>query len=172
MNWLLVLIPVVVALDWAAAAAPLVFLVAALRWRAPSSPGWDLVRGASALNLTVTYVVFALLLSDTNVDTRLSWVNTVVHEIFPIAVMADWLVDPPATEVSTRGSLTWLVYPLAWLAYTMVRGPIAGWYPYPFLNPNAGGWGSVVIYVVIIAVAIITVAWVVVWIGRGRGARL
>jgi hypothetical protein len=148
-----------------------VFLVAALRWRGPSSPGWELVRGASALNLTVTYVVFALLLSDTNVDTRLSWVNTVVHGIFPLAAMADWVVDPPATEVSTRGSLSWLVYPLAWLAYTMVRGPIAGWYPYPFLDPANGGYGTVALYVVAIFVFGLIVATVLRLVGNALRIR-
>ena len=42
--------------------AAVVFLVGAAR-AAPATPGWDLVRGASALNMTVTYVVFALLLA-------------------------------------------------------------------------------------------------------------
>ena len=150
-----------------------VLLVGALRWRGPGSPRWDLVRGASALNLTVTYVVFALLLADINVDTRLAWVNTVVHGIFPIAVMVDWVLDPPATEVSTRGSLTWLAYPLAWLAYTMVRGPIAGWYPYPFLDPANDGYGTVALYVVGIFVFGLVVATVLRLVGNAlRDRRL
>ena len=125
-----------------------VFLVGAARWRQPARPQWDLVRGASALNLTVTWVVFALLLSNTDVDVANSWVNTVVHTIFPLAVILDWLIDPPTHPVTWRGALTWLVYPIAWLAYTLIRGPIAGWYPYPFLDPANGGYGSVAVYVV------------------------
>ena len=127
-----------------------VFLVGAVRWRSPATPGWDLVRGASALNLTVTYVVFALLLSNTDVDVALPWVNTVVHTVFPLAVIADWLIDPPATPISWSRSLRWLAYPLLWLAYTMVRGALASWYPYPFLDPANGGYGTVALYVVAI----------------------
>ena len=129
-----------------------VFLVGAARWRGPSTPGWDLVRGASALNLTVTYVVFALLLSNTDVDVALPWVNTVVHTVFPLAVIVDWLIDPPAPRSRGRESLRWLAYPLLWLGYTMVRGAIAGWYPYPFLDPANGGYGTVALYVVAILV--------------------
>ena len=80
--------------------AAVVFLVGAVRFRQPATPGWDLVRGASALNMTVTYVVFALLLANTDVDVTHPWVNTVVHVLFPLVVMADWVVDPPAHEVS------------------------------------------------------------------------
>lgn len=125
-----------------------VFLAGAARWRRPATPGWDLVRGASALNLTVTYVVFALLLSNTDVDVANSWVNTVVHTVFPLAVILDWVVDPPAHPISTRASLAWLAYPVGWLAYTMIRGAITGWYPYPFLDPANGGYGSVALYIV------------------------
>ena len=125
-----------------------VFLVGAARWRRPATRRWDLVRGASALNLTLTYVVFALLLSNTDVDVANRWVNTVVHTVFPLAVIIDWVIDPPSHRVGGRESLVWLVYPLAWLAYTLIRGPVAGWYPYPFLDPANGGYGSVALYVV------------------------
>ncbi|HET7830296.1 MAG TPA: Pr6Pr family membrane protein [Candidatus Limnocylindrales bacterium] len=136
-----------------------VFLVGAARWRQAATPRWDLVRGASALNLTVTFVVFALLLSNTDVDVANSWVNTVVHTIFPLAVILDWLIDPPTHHISGRASLAWLVYPLAWLAYTMIRGLVAGWYPYPFLDPANGGYGSVALYVLgILAFGIVVIA--------------
>ena len=148
-----------------------VFLLGALRWRQPSSPRWDLVRGASALNLTVTYVVFALLLSDSDVDVANPWVNTVVHVLFPLAVMADWVIDPPAHEVSTRGSVAWIGYPLLWLAYTMIRGTIAGWYPYPFLDPGNGGYGTVALYVVGIFVFGLVVATILRLVGNALRTR-
>jgi hypothetical protein len=148
-----------------------VFLVGAARWRRPPTAGWDLVRGASALNLTVTYVVFALLLSNTDVDVANSWVNTVVHTIFPLAVILDWVVDPPAHLIGVRASLAWLAYPIVWLAYTMVRGPIAGWYPYPFLDPANGGYGSVAVYVVGIFVFGLAVATVLRVVGNALRER-
>jgi hypothetical protein len=45
--------------------------------------------------MTITGVVFAVLLSGVNVDAQIPWVNDVVHELFPIVVMADWLIDAP-----------------------------------------------------------------------------
>ncbi len=125
-----------------------VLLIGAARHRVPATRGWDIVRGAATLNLTVTFVVFSLLLSGTDVDTAVPWVNSVVHGIFPLAVIADWLIDPPGGRISFRRSLWWLAYPLGWLGYTMIRGPIAGWYPYPFLDPANGGYGGVAVYVV------------------------
>ena len=69
-----------------------------------------------------------------------------------------------------------------WVIYTLIRGPLTTnpvdgspfWYPYPFLNPNnfANGYGGVILYIIGIAIAVILVAFFVIWIGRWRGASL
>jgi hypothetical protein len=151
--------------------AAVVFLVGAVARRGAHGKGWDLVRGGALLYMTVTYVVFALLLSGIDVDTRLAWVNTVVHTVFPLAVIVDWLIDPPQHRISFRDSLVWLVYPLAWTAYTLIRGEIAGWYPYPFLDPANGGYGSVAWYVVGILVFGIVLCVVIGAVGNALGGR-
>lgn len=131
----------------------------------------DLLRGAAAVYLTVTLVVFALLLSGTNVDTAVPWVNTVVHQLFPIVVIADWLIDPPSAAIPFRRSLVWLAYPLAWVGYTLVRGALSGWYPYPFLDPANGGYPTVAIYVVTILAFGILLCAAVSTIGNVLGRR-
>lgn len=124
-----------------------VFLIGAAQWRSAGSTGFDLIRGGAVIYLTVTLVMFAVLPSGTDVDTAIPWVNTVVHEVFPVAVIVDWLLDPPGMRLTARRSLIWLVYPLAWTVYTLVRGGVVGWYPYPFLYPANGGYVTVAAYV-------------------------
>ncbi|HET9757713.1 MAG TPA: Pr6Pr family membrane protein [Candidatus Limnocylindrales bacterium] len=148
-----------------------VFLIGVAWWRTAPTPVWELVRGASVVYMTVTLVVFALLLSNTDVDTALPWVNTVVHQIMPIAVIADWLIDPPRTLIPFTTSLRWLTYPLLWVAYTLVRGATSGWYPYPFLDPANGGYASVAVYIVAILVFGAALCLVVSWIGNRLGVR-
>jgi hypothetical protein len=129
------------------------------------------VRGGSVVYLTVTLIVFAVLLSGTDVDTAIPWVNSVVHQVFPIVVIVDWLVVPPAASISWRRSLVWLGYPLSWTAYTLVRGAIVGWYPYPFLDPTADGYGRVAADVAAIFVFGIVVCSVVATLGSAVGGR-
>lgn len=148
--------------------AALVFLVGAARWRAAPDRDWALVRGGAVVYMTVTLVVFNLLLAGADVDTANAWVNTVVHRLFPIVVIADWLIAPPGHRIPARDSLVWLVYPVLWLAYTMVRGPIAGWYPYPFLDPANGGYGTVAVYIVGIFAFGTALCAVVAWLGTWR----
>jgi hypothetical protein len=151
--------------------AVIVFLVGAARWRSAPSRRWDLVRGASVVYLTVTLIVFALLLAGTDVDVTMPWVDFIVHRIMPIAVIIDWMVAPPLHRIGFRSSLIWLVYPLAWTAYTLVRGALTGWYPYPFLDPANGGYGSVAFYVVAILVFGMALCAIVAWVGDALGSR-
>jgi hypothetical protein len=150
--------------------AVFVFLVGAA-FPGMRSWGWTLVRGQAVLVMTVTLVVFALLLADTDVDVTLPWVDTVVHRVMPIAVIADWLIEPPVVAIPFRTSLVWLTYPLLYAAYTLIRGAIVGWYPYPFLDPGNGGFGSVAIYIIGILAFGIALCAVISWVGNLAGAR-
>ena len=114
------------------------------------SRGVDLLRGAAAVYLTVTFFVVIFLLSGVDVQLQLVWVDVVLHKIFPIVVVLDWIIDPPQTRMSWRDGLLWLAFPLVWTGFTLVRGAIDGWYPYPFLDPAHGGYGTVAVVVIAI----------------------
>lgn len=109
------------------------------------------------------------------------WSNEVLHLIAPLFLLADVVVGPLRRALPWRALWVIVAFPLAWVAYTMVRGPlitnpVSGdpfWYPYPFLNPNGpGGWPSVALYVAVIAVAILVVGALVVWWRRRTGDAL
>jgi hypothetical protein len=89
--------------------------------------------------------VFALLLQGHQEDlqTTTSWVDTVVHQLMPLALVVDWLVERPRHRLSPWVMLAWLGCLAAWLAYTLVRGEIVDWYPYPFVDVSDLGYGGV-----------------------------
>jgi hypothetical protein len=144
-----------------------VLLYLAVR-RGERSARVDWWRGAASVYLTITFFVVIFLLSKTDVGLQLAWVDFVLHKLVPVVVVADYLIDPPMTRLSISDGLLWLVFPLVWLAYTMVRGPIAGWYPYPFLDPADGGYGPVAVTVVAILIAGAVLSVVYVWLGNLR----
>ncbi len=143
-----------------------VFLALAWRRNAPRSTSVDLLRGGAVVYMTITGVVFSVLLANTNVDTAVPWVNDVVHSLMPIVAVADWLLDPPVTRLSYRQGLLWLSYPAVWLAYTLVKGPMVGKYPYPFLDPANGGYGTVALYSLAILVGMTVVCLLTVAVTR------
>ncbi|WP_372663786.1 Pr6Pr family membrane protein [Amycolatopsis kentuckyensis] len=76
--------------------------------------------------------------------------DTMLHKVTPILFVLGWLLAAP------RGALTWstvgwsLLYPLAWLAFTLPRGALTGFYPYPFVDAGALGYGQVALNCVFI----------------------
>ena len=153
--------------------AATVLIVGAARWRKPHSSTFDLVRGGAVVYMSITGIVFTLLLSGTDVDTAIPWVNTVVHQLMPIVLVVDWLLDPPAGNLTYRQGLLWLIYPLVWIIYILIRGALVGLYPYPFLDPDNGGYGSVAVYCVAILFLMALVSAATVWLAhavQGRAA--
>ncbi len=142
-----------------------VLLIGAIR-RDIHTPTFDLVRGGAVVYLVTTGIVFSVLLSGTDVDTAIPWVNSVLHEVMPIVIVIDWLLDPPSRQLTYRHAALWLAYPLAWVAYTLIKGPIAEWYPYPFLDPANGGYGTVALYCVGIAAVVFIISVAIMWIGN------
>lgn len=142
------------------------FLVLALRWRSVRSDTLDLLRGASVVYLTVTFIVVIVLLSGAELQLAIPWVDFVLHKVFPVIVVIDWLLDPPTSRLTYRGGLLWLVFPVVWVTFTLIRGALAGWYPYPFLDPANGGYGSVAFYFVAIVVGFLAIGAMTVALGN------
>lgn len=133
--------------------------VALLRQREPSTRD-DLIRGAGVVYITVVGLVYVVLLRGEDLGALLPWINTQLHIVMPIVVIADWLYQPPKTKLSLKQAYVWLIFPLAYLVYTLIRGSIIDWYPYPFLNPNVvGGYGSVALYCFAIIAAFFVISW-------------
>lgn len=134
----------------------------------PFSTGFELLRGAAALYMVTTGIVYALLLSglDATLDTTIPWVNAAVHYIMPVAVLADWLVVPPDQPIPFKRGLLWLVFPLAYITYSLVRGAFVQWYPYPFLNALSHGYVRVAVMSAGIAAAMVGLVAFFTWITR------
>ena len=120
--------------------------------------------------MSITGIVFTLLLANTDVDTAIPWVNSVVHELMPLVMLADWLITPPATRLRLRHGLLWRSFPLVWIVYTIIRGAIVNLYPYPFLNPANGGYASVAVYCVVILIAMLVVGALAVVLANAAGS--
>jgi hypothetical protein len=104
------------------------------------------------------------------------WPNEVLHVWAPILLVFDWLFAPGRASIRLRASFWVLVYPLAWVAFSLARGSITGWWPYPFLDPTGpAGWPGVVGYIIGIALFFLLSAFVFVAVAkiweRSRTAR-
>ena len=137
-----------------------------------SSRTVDFFRGAATLYMLVTGIVFAILLSGLEgiIFTAVPWDNIVLHYIMPLVMIVDWLWDTPSQTVTFRRALKWLIYPIVFVGYTLIRGVFANWYPYPFLDPANGGYGSVAVVTIMILLGGIVGLYLVTRVnGKKRG---
>ncbi len=142
-------------------AAILFIISACLTFRGGESTAVTIMRGAATLYMTVTGIVYVLLLAglEESLQTPIPWVNTVLHYIMPIAVLFDWIIDLPKRRMLFRRALVWLAFPAAYLLYSLVRGQITGWYPYPFLDPATNGYAGVLATCVGILSCMVFLIW-------------
>jgi hypothetical protein len=127
----------------------------------------DGLRGASVTYLAITGLVYATMLSrgERVADSRIGWVDLVLHTLMPIAVLLDWLLVPPVRRIRFASALIWLAFPIAYGVYTMIRGERVHWFPYPMLDDRLAAGRIALNCAGLLAVAI-AVIWVVVFLGN------
>ncbi|GAA4168102.1 Pr6Pr family membrane protein [Gryllotalpicola koreensis] len=168
-------IAAVIALLWAAARFGL------RRPRNPTSQALALTLASASTYMILTGIVYNALLRNIPLPqgTTVWWSNEVLHVIGPLFLLVDVLFAPWNRGLGWRAVLAVLGFPVLWVVYTLIRGPLVTnplngdpwWYPYPFLDPHSsttGGYAGVAGYVVGIAVAISLTALGIVWTSRRR----
>lgn len=126
------------------------------------------LRGAAVLYMIVTGLVYAALLRPYNADGGLviPWIDIVLHQLMPLIALLDWLLVPPRNKITNKMVLSWLIFPLTFLIYSLIRGHFINWYPYPFLNPSDQGYWIVAAYTLGIALAFFLLGTLVRWTGN------
>ena len=118
------------------------------------------VRVSALAYAVVTAGVYNLLLRNVPYEgfAGLQWPNEVLHVWVPLVIVLDWLLGQGRPALPWTALRLPLVFPVAWLVYTLARGAATGGYPYPFLDPATAGWGSVVAYIVALSAVILGIA--------------
>jgi hypothetical protein len=105
--------------------------------------GWQVVRLTGLLGIFVTGVVYVIVLRPLSHPTGIyAAVNAGLHYVTPLLAVLGWLLLGPRPRIGWRVFWSALIWPIAWLVYTMIRGAITGWYPYPFLEVPTIGVGA------------------------------
>lgn len=95
--------------------------------------------------------------------------NLLLHTVVPVLAVVGWLVFGPRGLVSWKVVWLSLLYPIAWLAVTLMRGAAIGWYPYPFMDPRDQGYASVSLTLAGIVAAFIGLAALLLVADRALG---
>lgn len=149
------------------AAAVLIAAGAGLLRSRPAGERLDLWRGAATLYIATTGVVYSLMLA-ADEPSLLRWTNLVLHYAMPLALVVDWAAVRTSGPIAFRRAVVWIAYPAAFIAYTLIRGAIVDWYPYPFVDVADRGYPAVLLTTLVLGAAMLGLIWLLAWTTRLR----
>lgn len=85
--------------------------------------------------------------------------DKLLHLVVPLLGLVGWLVFGPHGRATTDDLVPFLRLPVFWLLYTLVRGELVDWYPYPFIDVGEHGYGIVLVNCVGVAVLMFALAY-------------
>ena len=129
------------------------------------------VRTAIAGYILIVGAVYFLVLRQTwNPQGWFKVVDEVLHYAMPALFILDWLVLVPKGQVPWKLVGASLLFPLAYMAWTLLHGFATNWYPYPFVDVTALGYREVLTNIAELSGGGAVVALVFVALDRTFGA--
>lgn len=116
----------------------------------------SLSRLTMAVSMVIVGVIYNALLRGGDPDPRdvgYAWPqlpNEVLHTYVPILIFIEWMLTRTTIALRINQAFWVLIYPLAWLTFSIARGLIQGWWPYWFIDPQYG-IGTQATWIVVIA---------------------
>jgi hypothetical protein len=92
--------------------------------------------------------------------------DKLLHVVVPLMALIGWILFGPRRRLDRLDLLTFLVVPVVWLAYTLIRGAMVGWYPYPFIDVAVHGYAAVSTTCLVIAALMFALATGALWLER------
>lgn len=122
---------------------------------------------AAALYMAVTGAIYFAILRHIWSPQGLDWLaDTLLHYVMPVVYVLFWLVLAPKTGIGLRHVALWLIFPVLYAGYSLVRGTLTGFYPYPFIDAGALGYAAVLRNAAVLALAFAALAAALVGVTR------
>lgn len=137
------------------------------------------LEGAVVFAITVTFLIYNFILRPEAFKMGgganfYSVLNMVQHYIVPWMVILDWLLFCPKGRWRRYDPASWLLIPLVYFIYILIRAPFAGNiagtsspYPYSFIDIQAHGVAAVTVNVLWAALGMLVLAYLMYFIDRG-----
>ena len=126
------------------------------------------VQTAITIYITVVGLGYAILLRALWAPQGLQWIaDELLHSVNPLLVVVYWIAFVPKKEIEHKDLLPWLILPTVYLIYTLLRGALVGWYPYPFIDVSALGYAKTFGAIFWLAIAVIVIADLFVLLAKG-----
>jgi len=129
-------------------------------------------RGAVALYIGVTGLIYVLILRHLwQPQGLLWWADTGLHYATPSLYLIWWLWAAPHGRLNLRDAAAWLLFPLLYLAWVLLRGAWLGEYPYPFIDAGQLGYARTAINAIGVLLAFLLLGGILLALDRRLARR-
>lgn len=120
---------------------------------------WRVARVGAVVGMTVTFVVYLVALAPIlDLSGVAFWTDLGFHIAAPVLTVGGWLLLGPWPRLDARSSAWFVGWPVCWILFVLALGAATDWYPYPFLDVVAHGYGRVLLNCLLVAVLLLAVA--------------
>ena len=94
--------------------------------------------------------------------------DELLHDIMPLLFLVYWWCCVPKGTLRLGHIALWVMYPLVYFAYALLRGHLLAAYPYPFIDVSTLGYPQVFLNAAGILAGFVVIALLVVGLDRWR----
>jgi hypothetical protein len=117
--------------------------------------------------MIILCLVYWLLLSKNNHETGWKFVvDGLLHYALPLGTLLAWIFAFPKQDLTWVEPFKWLIYPITYAVYALMRGAFEGWYPYFFLDAARFGYSQIALNVVGLAALFLVAGLLLVAVAR------
>ncbi|WLH66014.1 Pr6Pr family membrane protein [Pseudomonas sp. FP2300] len=132
---------------------------------------WPSVRSGIAASIALVSLAYNLLLRHLWQPEGWQFVaDELLHDVMPLLYIVYWWLYVPKGTLRLGHIGLWMIYPLVYFAYVLLRGDLLAAYPYPFIDVANLGYPQVFINAGGILAGFVGIALAVVgvdrWLGR------
>ncbi len=93
-------------------------------------------------------------------------VDNLLHLVVPILFLLYWILVVNKTTLKWKNIFPWLLYPLVYLIFILLRGAAADYYPYPFIDVVKLGYAKALQNSGFVTIAFITISLLIIGYGK------
>ncbi|MEQ6166237.1 Pr6Pr family membrane protein [Ekhidna sp. MALMAid0563] len=93
-------------------------------------------------------------------------VDELLHTIIPLYMLGYWFFNVKKSDLRSKKVFSWLLYPLIYIAFILLRGGFSDYYPYPFLNVSEIGYEKAIVNAAVILAVSIILLIVLIFLGK------
>lgn len=130
------------------------------------------VSSGIAVSIAVVGLAYSVLLRHLWHPEGWQWLaDELMHDVMPLLFLAWWFCCVPKGTLRLRHIALWVIYPLVYFAYALLRGHLLAAYPYPFIDVEKLGYPQVLVNAGGLLVGFLVISMLVIGLDKKRSRK-